>query len=250
MARLLPLLLLCCAARAEAEPPLKVRVAALVLAEGEVPATALARTREDVRGVLEASESFVLLEPPPQAEALAARCDEDVACWRGATRAAGLEQLLVLRVHPEGEQLIAEGAVYSHADTAPRGAEPLPRGGGAPLPLLQSLLLDPGTLRIRAQTPGAQLWVDGELRRIPATALSAELPLPAGKHHLRVEAPGHHPAGLTFTVLAGQPTSIDVTLVERVELHPWRRLGVTLGMAAGGAGLVAGLLATPDPATR
>ena len=38
--------------------------------------------------------------------------------------------------------------------------------------------------------------------------------------------------------------------VERIEVHPWRRLGITLGMTAGGVGLVAGLLATPDPATR
>ncbi|MCB9746653.1 MAG: hypothetical protein H6741_22655 [Alphaproteobacteria bacterium] len=242
MPALLPLLLLLLGGPLSAAE-LKVRAGVVVLSEGPVDATALARTREDTLGVLAASGRYATTGLGAAGPDLAARCQESAPCWLSAARAAGLEQLVVLRVSADGEALVARCAVHGLGEGPREASGPLPRGGGAPLELLQVLLLDPGALALSSSTPGLRATLDGQ-------PLDPDAALSPGKHHLRLEAEGHHSASLTFTALPNTTTRLEVELVEVIAPHPWRRVAVTAGLAAGGAGLVGALLAAPDPARR
>jgi len=69
----------------------------------------------------------------------------------------------------------------------------------------------PGTLALNCQTPGAEVFVDGESKG--TTPLAGPIALTPGEHTIKVQKPGFAPLIDVFKIQRRQQTKLDVELV-------------------------------------
>lgn len=236
-----PLLLLALAGSALsgtalAQGALRVRAALVVVGTDALQPAVMERTEQDLVEVLERSGRYEVAEAAAgeSAEALVARCAEDDACWQRAALERGLDLLVVAQLAPEGQRLGALFRLVPAEGPPVRLSAELPRGGGAPLELVDRSLLGPATLRV--YDPEIGLTVDGRSVE-PSTA---ELTLPAGKHLLTLEAPGFESRSLTVVLLPGPAHVVSGQLTPLAVEEPSRlrwSYAVAAGVLAGGTAL-------------
>ncbi len=102
-----------------------------------------------------------------------------------------------------------------------------------------------GGLRVEANVPGAEVWVDGALMgAAPYRGEMAE-----GEHEIRVAAPGYADHVQTISVATGDERIVTVTLAEPGGTHPawfWSMVGLTGAAAVATAALGAVVLVKDD----
>ncbi|MCB9762694.1 MAG: PEGA domain-containing protein [Alphaproteobacteria bacterium] len=246
--RLLPLLAALAPLDALGAQPVA-RVALVVDAEPAVPAGVVSRCEGDLIEILEGSGRYRFLAPSLVDERLRGEdprraCGDDVACWQDHARRSGADVLVSMHLTAAGEDVRAHLRLAT-ADIDPlRFAGLVPRGGGAPLTIVEHMFLDPGTLTVEGPPEAAELELDGE-------AVVALEPLPAGKHQLRITAPGHLPAVTTALVFPDRDTALQVTLtpvpVEAATARRWTRVAA-VAMLAGGVGVALAVGVAPASA--
>lgn len=168
------------------------------------------------------------------------RCGTDLSCWRAASAAAGVEQVVLV----ERVDAVTVGIRVVDAVGPLRMDKGPAHTGGAPdAALLDRLFFDAGGLRLAGAPPGALLRLDGRAQ-IPLADPTDLVGLPSGKHTIEVEAPGYATLFAAVLVLPDQATELSVALVPIANgprrLSRWTTW-VGVGVLAGGAvGLAAG----------
>lgn len=229
-------LMLLTASPALADDALRVRAALVVVGTDAMQPAVLERTEQDLVEVLERSGRYEVADGSAgeSAEALVARCAEDDACWQRAALDRGLDLLVVAQLAPEGQRLGALFRLVPAEGPPVRLSAELPRGGGAPLELVDRSLLGPATLRV--YDPEMGLTVDGR----PVEPSDATITLPAGKHLLTLEAPGFESHALTVVLLPGPARVVSGQLTPLAVEEPPRlrwSYAVAAGVLAGGTAL-------------
>ncbi|MED5374718.1 MAG: hypothetical protein VX899_27110 [Myxococcota bacterium] len=220
-----------------AAPQLKVRAALLVEGAPETPRPVVASTRTDTLALLQGSGRYLVLDDVVveartglEPAALAGRCGEDAACWGALTQELAVDQLLVLEVAGSAEAPTGHLRVWDAATPdAPRGyLSTLPRGGGAPIDILEDAFFADGGLLVNAPV-GVRMSLDGESLGEVGGALS--LPkVEGGKHTLGMEDPQGGQHLLVVQVVPGRTTQVDFqppppALVRR-RWGPWAGAGM------------------------
>lgn len=199
-----------------AAPQVRVRAALLVQADPGLPSAVVARSEGDLRELMERSGRYLLVDEV----ALAARsgltpaemlslCGEQEACWVGLTQDLAVDQLLVLQLSGDAEQPQAELTVRDAAwpDQPRRYLSALPRGGGAPVELLEDAFFADGALRVQAPV-GVRMSLDGE--SLGEVGGLLELPIvEGGKHTLGLEDAQGRSHLLVVQVVPGRETAVD-----------------------------------------
>lgn len=228
--------LLAWSAPASAQAGLRVRVGLVIVgAESLAPAVA-SRTEADLVEVLERSGRYEVAAAPAGegADALVRRCAEDDACWRQELASRGLDLLVVAQIAPEGQRLTGIFQLVPAEGPPVRVSAELPRGGGAPLELVDRSLLGPATLRV--YDPEFGLTVNG----VAVNVGDPNLSFPAGKQLIRLEAPGFEPRSQTVLLLPGPPQVLSGQLeplpVEAPSRLRWSYVAAA-GVLAGGTTL-------------
>lgn len=196
---LLALTLLVFGGSALAQSTLQVRVGLVVTGAESLPPAVSSRTRQDLIEVMERSGRFdVSAAAAGESDlALVGRCQEDDDCWAQEARSRGLDLLIVAQLAPEGQRLTGIFQLVPAEGAPIRLSAELPRGGGAPLDLVDRSLLGPSQLRV--YDPEFGLTVNG----VPVNVGDPNLNFSAGKQLITLEAPGFEPRTLTVLLLPG-----------------------------------------------
>ena len=231
-----------------AAPQVRVRAALLVQAQDELPVAVVARTERDLRELLEGSGRYLFVdEIALQARSgldgsgLLARCGEDEVCWAQLTQELAVDQLLVLKLSGDVTDPRAELSVRDAAwPEAPRRYLcALPRGGGAPLEILDDAFFAAGALRVQAPL-GVRMSLDGE--SLGEVGGLLELPIvEGGKHTLGMEDAAGRSHLLVVQVVPGRETVVDfVPPPPPIVRRRWGRWATTGLVVASVAIFVAG----------
>lgn len=199
-----------------AAPQVRVRAALLVQAQDELPLAVVARTERDLRELLEGSGRYLFVDEialqartGEEGPALLARCGEDEVCWAQLTHELAVDQLLVLELSGDSAAPRAELSVRDAAwpGEPRRYLSALPRGGGAPLEILEDAFFADGSLRVQAPV-GVRMSLDGE--SLGEVGGLLELPIvEGGKHTLGMEDQTGRSHLLVVQVVPGRETVVD-----------------------------------------
>jgi hypothetical protein len=226
-----------------AAPQVKVRAALLVRAKDGLPGAVVARTEGDLRELLEGSGRYLFVDEialqartGSESAELLTRCGQDEACWAQLTQELAVDQLLVLELSGDAMAPRAELSVRDAAwPEAPRRyLSTLPRGGGAPLEILDDAFFADGALRVQAPV-GVRMSLDGE--SLGEVGGLLELPLvEGGKHTLGMEDQTGRSHLLVVQVVPGRETVVDCVppppLLVRKRWGPWASTGLVVASLA------------------
>ncbi len=224
------------------------RAALVVHAQEDLSLAVVARTEKDLRGLLESSGGYLFVDEialqartGSDSAELLTRCGDDETCWAQLTHELAVDQLLVLELSGDSMNLWAELSVRDAAwPTAPRRYLcALPRGGGAPVEVLEDAFFAHGALRVQAPV-GVRMSLDGE--SLGEVGGLLELPLvEGGKHTLGMEDHTGRSHLLVVQVVPGRETVVDfVPPPPPVVRRTWGRWATTGLVVASVAVLVAG----------
>lgn len=226
-----------------AAPQVKVRAALLIQAGPELPAAVAARTEGDLRELLERSGRYLMVDEVAlvartglEPEGMLTMCGTQQACWAGLTGDLAVDQLLVLRLSgdalsPQGDLTVFDAA-WPEQPRRYLGA--LPRGGGAPVELLEDAFFADGALRVQAPI-GVRMSLDGE--SLGEVGGLLELPIvEGGKHTLGMEDAEGRSHLLVVQVVPGRETAVDFVPppppVVRRRWGPWASAGLVAASVA------------------
>ncbi len=169
------------------------------------------------------------------------RCGSDVACWRRAGEAAGLEQVVLIdRVDADtfGVRIVDVGADRGFR----QGIAGLTAGWPEP-ELVDRLFGGLGALRIDGLPESASVQIDGG-PSLPAPFGITIDPVTAGKHTLEFTADAHVPLFMTLMVYPDQQTELSAAMAVEQAPPRKRKVGwVGLGVVAAA---VAAVLVSAD----
>jgi hypothetical protein len=181
------------------EWPQALRAVVLVEDDATLPASVAEKTLAGVEDFLQKSPSYSLLKSGQAAErlghstgALQAQCDRDRRCWTTAVDRLGVDLLIHLAIGFSGSReqvwiriFSASGPLHNQA-----AESLLPRGGGAPLSLLEQLLHQSANLRIALESGTTHLQVNGAPRLLRPAKHIRLGKMPPGKHEIVLEGLG------------------------------------------------------------
>ena len=227
--------------------PEPLHIATTVSEETDVALSISQKTKAGIETFLSQSKSFALLTTE-QAQLrlgspigqLEKQCTANLNCWERARQRLGVDLLLRVEVTSNGSQEEATFQLYTDESTSNTGPHLLPRGGGAPLQVLDALLLAPGTLQIALENGSTHLQINGEARLLSPSPTVKVSRLSPGNHKLIVEGLGLPQRIEVVRILPGQnieiPLNSDPTVVKERGYRWW-------GAWASGALLIGGGIA-------
>jgi hypothetical protein len=225
-----------------------VRAALLVHAQDGLSSAVVARTEGDLRELLEGSGRYLFVDEialqartGSESAELLTRCGEDEVCWAQVTQDLAVDQLLVLELSGDPMEPRAELSVRDAAwpDAPRRYLCALPRGGGAPLEILEDAFFADGALRVQAPV-GVRMSLDGE--SLGEVGGLLELPVvEGGKHTLGMEDQTGRSHLLVVQVVPGRETVVNfVPPPPQVVRRRWGRWATTGLVAASVAVFIVG----------
>ena len=197
--------------------PQPLHVATAVSEEAGLALSISQKTSTGVHTFLNQSRSYALLSEEQarlrlgsSTAQLVAQCDSDHRCWQQARQRLGVDLLLHLAVSSNlrGEQ----ATLHLYTDEGNSITEPhsLPRGGGAPLELLEELLLAPGAVNVAVENGSTHLQINGEARLLSPSRTVKISSVPPGNHKVIVEGLGLPQRLEIVRVLPGQTIEIPL----------------------------------------
>ena len=197
--------------------PQPLHVATAVSEEAGLDPSISQKTNTGVQTFVNQSRSYALLSDEQARRRLGSstaqlveQCGSDHRCWQQARQRLGVDLLLHLAV--SSNQRGEHATLHLYTDEGKSVTEPhtLPRGGGAPLELLEELLLAPGTVNIALENGSTHLQINGEARLLSPNRTVQVSSVPPGNHKLIVEGLGLPQRLEVVRVLPGQTIEIPL----------------------------------------
>jgi hypothetical protein len=231
------------------------RVALLPLGfHGAVPEAAQARIRQRLVEGLAAARFEVLAGEGLRGrlEASGAAPCAEPSCYPALARAVGVGYLVSGRVVEQektydirlellnGRTGATLASVHERCETCglEDAAEKANLAASALRARLEAVTRMPARFVIRSRPPAAPARIDGR----PVGNTPLDLELPSGEHQLTLELANHEPLRRTLVVVSGVDETLDLELVRRADLFPYRPIGwsaLALGAVALGSGIYA-----------
>lgn len=231
--------------------PEPLHVAATVSEEAAAVLSISQKTKAGIETFLSQSDSYALLTQEQAQSRLGSptgqlekQCGANLNCWERARQRLGVDLLLRVEVTSSEREEEAIFHLYTDGGTSSTGPHPLPRGGGAPLEVLDALLLAPGTLQIALENGSTHLQINGQARLLSPSPTVKVSRLSPGNHKVIVEGLGLPQRIEVIRILPGQnieiPLNSDPAVVRDRGYRWWGAWASGALLIGGGVAILSG----------
>ncbi len=226
--------------------PQVLQAVVLIEDDASLPPSVAKKTIAGVEEFLRQSPSYSLLESEDlterlghSANVLVSQCEQDRQCWTTAVNRVGVDVLVHLAIGFSGSREQVWIHVFGEAGPLQNEAMEslLPRGGGAPLDALNSLLHQGASLRIALESGTTHLQVNGSPRLLRPSKHIRLSKMPPGKHEIVLEGLGLPPRIEVISIFPGKDVEMPLqksTTAGNQPVQKWWGAWAGGGLFAGG----------------